>query len=192
MPLPEILLAGAAGLGLAAAVGLRVFAPMLLVGLAARAGYLPLAGGFDWLSSDIALVMLGVAALAEIAAYFIPFFDHLLDSLSGPVAVAAGTLLMASTLIEMAPWLRWVLALVAGGGTAGLVHAGTSGLRLGSTATTGGLANPAFAGLELGAAGVLAVLAIFAPLVGLLVVLFMIVKLSRSLGRGRHRLRSAS
>jgi len=187
--LPQIILAVAAGIGLAAAVGFRIFVPMLLAGLAAKTGHLHLAGGFTWLGSDVALVMLTVAALAEVAAYFVPFFDHLLDSVSGPVAVAAGTLLMASTLIEMEPWLRWVLALVAGGGTAGLVHAGSAGLRAGSTATTGGFANPVYAGFELGASTFLSVLAIAVPVLALAVALFVVVRLSRLIGRGVQRVR---
>ncbi len=190
--LPQIILAVAAGIGLAAAVGFRIFLPMLLAGLAAKAGHLPLAGGFQWLGSDVALIMLGVAALAEIAAYFVPFFDHLLDSISGPVAVGAGTVLMASTLIEMEPWLRWVLALVAGGGTAGLVHAGSAGLRAGSTATTGGLANPVYAGFELGASTLLTVLAIVVPVLALALAVFVVVQLSRLLGRGWRRMRRTS
>ena len=88
---PQFILAVAAGISLAAAVGFRVFAPMLLVSLAARTGHLTLAGGFDWLGSDVAVVMLGVAAVAEVLAYFVPLFDHLLDAVSGPMAVAAGT-----------------------------------------------------------------------------------------------------
>jgi len=98
--LPQMLIGAALGLGLAAAVGFRLFVPFLLVSIAARSGQVHLAGGFEWLGSDVALVMFGIAAVLEIAAYFIPFFDHLLDTVSGPAAVAAGTVLMASTLID--------------------------------------------------------------------------------------------
>jgi Domain of unknown function (DUF4126) len=167
LALPEILLAGVVGVSLATAVGFRIFAPMLLVGIAAKSGHLNLAEGFEWLGSDVALVMLGIAAVAEISAYFFPFFDHLLDSISGPVAMGAGTLLMASTLIDMEPWLRWSVALVAGGGLAGLTHF-VSGLgRATSTATTGGLGNPVYATMELGLATLLTVLAVALPVAAL-------------------------
>jgi hypothetical protein len=189
LALPEMLVAAAAGLGLAAAVGFRVFAPLLLVGLAARTGHLHLAGGFEWLGSEVAIFMLGVAAVAEITAYLIPFFDHLLDVLAGPFAVAAGTLLMASTLVEIAPWLRWVIALVAGGGTAGLIHTATAGVRVGSTATTGGLANPVFAGLETSVSALLAILAIAVPLLALVLVIVLGVRVS---GRLRRRWQRAT
>jgi hypothetical protein len=189
LALPDMLVAAAAGLGLAAAVGFRVFAPLLLVGLAARTGHLHLAGGFEWLGSEVAIFMLGVAAVAEITAYLIPFFDHLLDVLAGPFAVAAGTLLMASTLVEIAPWLRWVIALVAGGGTAGLIHTATAGVRVGSTATTGGLANPVFAGLETSVSALLAILAIAVPLLALVLVIVLGVRVS---GRLRRRWQRAT
>lgn len=169
--LPEVFLASVVGISLAAAVGFRIFAPMLLVGIAAKSGQLHLAGGFEWLGSDVALVMLGIAAVVEIAAYFFPYFDHLLDTISGPVAMGAGTLLMASTLIEIEPWLRWAVALVAGGGVAGLTHFGTSLGRIGSTATTGGLANPVYATMELGMATVLTILAIALPLGSLILII---------------------
>jgi hypothetical protein len=182
--LPQVLLGASLGLGLAAAVGFRVFVPFLLVAIAAKSGQVHLAGGFEWLGADIALIMFGIAALLEVAAYFIPFFDHLLDTVAGPAAVIAGTVLMASTLVDMAPWLRWTVAIVAGGGTAGLLHGATSTLRLGSTATTGGMGNPAFATLETGASTALTILAMLLPLVALALVIFLIVRTVRLAGRG--------
>ena len=186
--MPQVLLGAALGLGLAAAVGFRVFVPFLLVSIAAKSGQVHLAGGFEWLGSDIALVMLGLAALLEIAAYFVPYFDHLLDSLSGPAAMIAGAVLMASTLVDMDPWLRWAVAIVAGGGTAGLLHGATSALRLGSTATTGGTGNPAFATIETGASTALTILALMLPLVAMALVVFLIVRTGRmaasAAGRG--------
>ncbi len=182
--MPQLFLGAALGLGLAAAVGFRVFVPFLLVAIAAKGGQVHLAGGFEWLGSDMALIIFGIAALLEIAAYFIPFFDHLLDTVAGPAAVIAGTVLMASTLVDMAPWLRWTVAIVAGGGTAGLLHGATSSLRMGSTATTGGLGNPAFATFETGASTALTILAMLLPLVALALVVFLIVRTIRLAGRG--------
>ena len=68
-----------------------VFVPVLLAAIAARTGHLALADGFAWLGSDVAVAVLAVAALAEVVAYFVPWFDNLLDTVSGPAAVAAGT-----------------------------------------------------------------------------------------------------
>jgi hypothetical protein len=180
--LPQMLIGAALGLGLAAAVGFRVFVPFLLVSIAARSGQVHLAGGFEWLGTDIALVMFGIAAVLEIAAYFIPFFDHLLDTVAGPAAVAAGTVLMASTLIDMEPWLKWTVAIVAGGGTAGLLHGATSALRLGSTATMGGAGNPVFAMFETGASTAMTILALLLPLIAFVLVLYLILRTIRMAG----------
>ena len=185
----QYVVAAALGLGLAAAVGFRLFVPFLLVSLAARGGQVHLAAGFDWLGSDAALIMFAVAALLEVAAYFVPYFDHLLDVAAGPAAVVAGAVLMASTLVDMAPWLRWAVAIVAGGGTAGLFHGAMAGLRLGSTAATGGAANPVFAALETGGATVLTVLAILLPLAALAILVVILVRAGRLIGRGFGRLR---
>jgi len=70
------------GVGLAAATGFRVFLPMLVVSIAAYSGHLPLDGNFAWLGTPAALIMLSVAALAEIQAYYLPAVDNLLDALT--------------------------------------------------------------------------------------------------------------
>ena len=79
------------GVGLAAAVGLRVFLPLLVMSVAAYTGHLALGGGFAWLGSAPAIVMLGVAAILEILAYYIPGVDNLLDAIAAPAALIAGT-----------------------------------------------------------------------------------------------------
>lgn len=80
----DLALSIALGLGLAAATGLRIFLPMLVMSAAAQAGYLPLSDGLEWLGTQPALIMLGVAALAEILAYYIPGVDNLLDTIATP------------------------------------------------------------------------------------------------------------
>lgn len=179
----DVLLGLALGLGLAAAVGFRVFVPFLLAALAVRGGMLVPASGFAWLGSDVALVMFAGAALLETTAYFIPYFDHLLDVASAPLAWLAGALLMAATLVDLESWLRWTLALIAGGGAAGLLHGTTAGLRLGSTATTGGMANPVFAAVETGLSAVMAGLALLAPLAAVLLAVYLLIKTGRLVGR---------
>jgi len=96
---------------------------------------------------------------------------------------------MASTLVDMAPWLKWAVALVAGGGTAGLLHGATSTMRLGSTATTGGVGNPVFATFETGAATALTILALMLPLIALALVVFLVVRTGRLALRGMRKLK---
>ena len=82
----DLVLSIALGIGLAAAVGFRVFLPMLVMSVAAYSGHLTLSSGFAWLATPPALVMLSVAALLEILAYYIPGVDNLLDTTATPAA----------------------------------------------------------------------------------------------------------
>lgn len=168
------LLSVALGIALAAAAGLRVFVPLFALGVAARAGYVPLADGFEWLASTPALIVLGTATLVEIAAYYVPYLDHLLDVIASPSAVLAGIVATAAVLTDMPPVVKWTVAIIAGGGAAGLVQGASVAARIGSTATTGGLGNIVLSSLEtFGAIGTV-ILAIALPLLALLVVVAML------------------
>ena len=108
------------GLALSATCGFRVFVPLLAVCIATRAEktegetYVQLAENFSWLASDPAFVVFLVAAIFEIAGYYLPIIDNFLDTLATPAAVVAGTLITAAFLVDMEPWLQWVLGVVAG------------------------------------------------------------------------------
>jgi hypothetical protein len=166
----EGLLSLGIGVGLAAATGLRVFLPLLMLGLTARLDWLPLTVGFDWLTSTPALVALGAATVAEIGAYYIPLIDNALDVLAAPLAVLAGIVITAAVTSEMPPMLRWSLAIVAGGGTAGIVQSVTSIARLKSSALTAGFGNFAISTLELVGSFVASLIAIFAPAIAIIAV----------------------
>lgn len=178
------LLATGLGLGLAAASGLRVFVPLLLLGLAARGGVVPLASGFEWLAGTPALVVLGTATFFEVAAYYIPWFDNVLDTLATPASMVAGAIATASVLGDLPPWAQWAIAVLGGGSAAGLVAGSTSLLRLKSTAFTGGAGNFVIATLELFGAVVTSLVAILMPLLAMALVLaigFAAYRLSRRL-----------
>ncbi len=142
------------GVALSATCGFRVFVPLLAVNIGTRAldangqPLIELAGGFDWLSSDIALMVFLVATLFEIGGYYIPWIDNLLDTIASPASIVAGTVITASFVDGMDPWLQWLLGVIAGGGAAGAVQATTVVARAGSTVTTGGLGNPIVASVE--------------------------------------------
>ena len=142
------------GVALSATCGFRVFVPLLAVNIGTRAldadgqPLIELAGGFDWLSSDIALMVFLVATLFEIGGYYIPWIDNLLDTIASPASIVAGTVITASFVTGMDPWLQWLLGVIAGGGAAGAVQATTGVARAGSTVTTGGLGNPIVASVE--------------------------------------------
>ena len=183
----EILLSFCVGLGLSAACGFRIFVPLLMMSLAANTGHLQLAPGFQWIATTPALIAFAVATILEIGAYYIPWLDHLLDTLATPAAVVAGTLITASMVTGLSPFLRWTLALIAGGAAATLVQGTTVLVRGVSTATTGGLANPIVATMELGGSLLTSVIALLAPPVALLLVAALVYFVGRKLVRGRAR-----
>jgi hypothetical protein len=173
----------AVGLGLAAACGFRVFVPLLALGIGARFGHLPLASGFAWVSSLPGLIAFGTATILEVGAYYVPWLDHVLDVLATPVAVLAGVLASASIGVDLPPTLRWAIALIAGGGLAGLTQGASVLVRAKSGLATGGLANPVVATGELLAASGLSALALLLPVVALVLVLLAVVLVFRWAGR---------
>ena len=159
----EIILALCLGVTLSAAAGFRIFVPPLVVSLAAIHQDLSLASGFEWLGTYPAAIALGIATLVEIVAYYIPLVDNLLDTIEIPTAIAIGTILTAANLGDLEPVLQWVLAAIAGGGTAGIIEAFTSMTRLASTGMTGGTGNFLVATIEDLSAAVLSILALTVP-----------------------------
>jgi hypothetical protein len=193
----ESLLGIGVGLALAAAAGFRVFVPLLVLSLAARGSWVQLSPSFDWLGSTSASVALASAMVLEIAAYYVPFFDNLLDTLAAPVAVLAGIVASASVLTDLPPWLQYGIAIIGAGGTAGVVHASTSLLRLKSSAATAGFGNPILATLELAGSVLIALLAVLAPLLALAGVVLIIWVVARrvtawNLGNARDAARSST
>ena len=164
------------GIALAAATGFRIFLPMLIVSAAAYTGHLRLDESFAWLGSSSALIMLSVAALVEVAAYYVPVVDNLLDVVATPAAFVAGTIVSAAVMIDAPPMVKWTAAVIAGGGVAGLTQGLTGILRAHSTVLTGGLGNFVISTAQLGGAVLISFLALAAPAVAIaLVVLFLLV-----------------
>lgn len=161
------------GISLAAACGLRVFLPLFLTSLLTHfdVGGVGLRDGFGWMGQWPALIAFGVATVLEIMAYSVPFLDHLLDTIAVPLATVAGTLVAASTFVDLSPLFTWGLALIAGGGIAGLISAGSATTRLASTTATAGLGNPLLAMAETGVSLLLSMLAWFLPMVAALFVI---------------------
>jgi hypothetical protein len=170
LPAMDLALSIALGVGLAAAVGFRVFLPMLVLSVAAFTGHLTLSSGFAWLGTPAAIVMLGVAALLEILAYYIPGVDNLLDAIAAPAALVAGTVVAAAVMTDLPPLVKWTTAVIAGGGAAGLTEGLTSLLRAKSTVMTGGLGNHVLATGEWGGALLVSLLALAFPLIAVALV----------------------
>ena len=175
----EWLTAVAIGIGLAAATGFRVFLPLFIAGAAAHWGALPLADGFQWLSTTAALTALATASVVEVAAYYIPGVDHLLDLLAGPAALVAGVVASASVMVDMPPAVMWPVAIIGGGGIAAVTKVTSALVRAKSGLFTAGLANPLVATAETAGAAVVAVLSIVIPILALVALLIGLIVLGR-------------
>ena len=152
------------GLGLAAACGFRIFVPLLIVSLAAWGGKVTLNEDFAWIGTLPAVLAFGVATVIEVLAYYIPFVDNLLDTVATPAAAVAGAVVALAVFVDLDPWLRWSLGIVAGAGVATAVQVPTAALRGGSSVASAGVANPGISTGEVMGAGLVSGVALFAPI----------------------------
>jgi len=148
MPLLDIALPLGLGLILAATAGLRAFVPLFGVSLLGWMGAVDLVGPLEWMATPAATLCFATAVLVEVLADKIPLVDHLTDVAGTLVRPAAGALVGTSLLAGASPLVACVLGLGAGGAVAGLTHAGKATVRVGSTATTAGSANPGISIIE--------------------------------------------
>lgn len=169
----ETILGLCIGIGLSAACGFRVFVPLLVMSIASLLGLFEPMKGFEWLAMPSVCIALAVATVCEVAAYYIPWVDNMLDTVATPAAMIAGTLTtMAVSSGEMSQFASWASAIIIGGGTAGAVQMSTVAVRGVSTATTGGVANPLVSTGEWIGAFLLSILSLIVPV---LVVVLIIV-----------------
>jgi hypothetical protein len=166
----ETLLGIAVGIGLSAACGFRVFVPLLVMNLAVLTGHLHLSPGFEWIGSYYATVAFVTATLLEVLAYYIPWLDHVLDLITSPAAIIAGMVVTASVVMDISPFLKWTLAIIAGGGTAAIVQGATVALRAKSSALTAGAGNVFVSSAELAGSVITALLAVIVPIVCLVLI----------------------
>lgn len=183
-----------AGVGLAAACGFRVFVPLFIASLAANTGLEAfgdvnfqemLGADFEWLGSTPITIALGVATVLEVGSYYIPWLDNALDSIATPAAVVAGTFISGAMLPEFMgdDAFKWIVATIMGGGTAGIVQGASVITRGASTATTGGIGNPAVSTAELGGSVLTAGLAVMIPMVAAILVVVMLFYFIRTIFR---------
>ncbi len=168
------------GISLAAACGMRVFAPLAVLSVASFAGWMTPPDSFAWVGSAPVMVGLCLAVLLEAGAYMIPWLDHALDTAGVPLAAGAGTVVAALQIASVSgvtgsapidPGLLWTLSAVAGGGVAIGTHATTAMLRGGSTGVSGGLLNPVFAIAETALSVVISVLSVVIPVLAVVAAL---------------------
>ncbi len=171
------------GIGLSATCGFRVFVPLLGMSIAYHADALSFSSGFEWIGSWPATIAFAIAMVIEIAGYYIPWVDNLLDTIATPAAIVAGIIATASMIGDVSPFLRWSLAIIAGGGIAGIIQGSSVLVRGASTATTAGLANPAVSTGELVASILGTLISIILPTVAFILVVLLLTYIARRFTR---------
>ena len=180
-----IIMATLMGISLAAASGFRVFLPPFLLSLAARFNVvwfldIDLIGTqFEFFTSTLSIVVLGIATVAEFAAFYAPWIDNALDTIATPASILAGVAMTAIVLEGNDPIIQWTVAIVAGGGVAATIQSATVATRGLSSTFTFGLGNSAVATGENVASVALTRIAILIPFLSALFVLLVVALLLR-------------
>ena len=177
------ILAALMGLSLASASGFRVFLPPFLLSIAVRTDTLVNLDlsdtSFAIFDSNAAVLVLGIACLAEFAAYYVPWLDNLLDTIATPAAVLSGVGMSSMVLVGTDPIMQWSFAIIAGGGSAGIIQLTTVAIRGLSSTLTLGFGNSFVASGENIASVVLTIAALLAPLIAAIFAIIIILLLVR-------------
>jgi len=163
-----------AAFGLSGAAGLNAWIPLLAVGLLSRAGQLELADGYDWLASTPALIALGAAFVLDFVGDKVPAIDSLLHAVGTIVHPAAGAIVFAGP-TEVPTDVPSIVLFALGASVAGSLHATRATVRPVSTTMTAGAGNPVLSLTEDLASAGLSVVAVFAPILGAICLLAVVV-----------------
>lgn len=190
------MLAALTGLGLSAAAGLNAYIPLLLVGLLARfTSVVVLPESSAWIANGWVLGVVAVLLLVEVVVDKVPVVDHVNDGIQTFVRPAVGGAIFAATAaaaqVDASPWMQenpwaaWLLGMA----TAGVVHALKASARPVVNATTGGIGTPVISAAEDGISLAVTLVAVFLPVL-VLVVLGLMVWAAVALLRRRRRRRA--
>ena len=170
----ELVVGICAGVSLAAACGFRVFLPLLAVSIAAHFFGFRVNADFEWIGSWVSIVALTTATIVEVAAYYLPCVDNLLDVVNVPLAFVAGAVVMGGVLPDVHPYLKWSIAGLLGSSVAGLTQLATTIVRGASTATTAGAGNNVVSYSENVCATIFSIGAILIPLLAIVIVMIIL------------------
>lgn len=189
------------GSGLATAAGLNAWMPLLVLGLADR--FVPaieLPAAWAWLSSDVALWIIGALLVVEIVADKVPVVDTVNDAIqtvirpaSGGIAFGAGAGAETMRVEDPAALFTdgsWIPVAV-GVGIALAVHIAKASIRPAANAVTAGMAAPVVSTVEDAASLTLSVLALVLPILGVLLIVAGVVAVVILIRRRRRRSRAA-
>ena len=173
--------------GLSSSAGLNAYLPLLLVALLARyTNLITLNPPWDLLTSGWVIGLLTVLLLIEMFVDKVPAVDTANDVIQTVMRPAAGAVLFAAS-AGVVGEIHPVLALACGLLVAGGVHAVKATVRPVVTATTGGLGNPVVSFAEDVLAFIVAILAILAPIVGVLLLIALVTWFVRRRSRRREQ-----
>lgn len=185
------------GSGLATAAGLNAWMPLFVLGIADR--FVPaveLPAGWAWLSSDVALWIVGALLVIEIVADKIPAIDSVNDVIQTAVRPVAGGIAFGAgssaetvrvddpDLFAGTAWIPIVVGVV----IALAVHVAKTAVRPAANVATAGMAAPALSTAEDATSLGLSVFALVLPLVALAIMIAFVVAVVVALrARGRRR-----
>ena len=143
--------------------------------------YIPDLSGTEFaiFDSNAAVLVLGIACLAEFGAYYVPWLDNILDTIATPAAVVSGVGMTSIALVGSDPIIQWSFAIIAGGGSAGVIQVATVAIRGLSSTITLGFGNSFVASGENIASVILTFAALIAPLLAAIFAIFIVVLLVR-------------
>ena len=186
-----IVIAAFMGISLAAASGFRVFLPPFLMSLALKVNLIDIdlvGSQFEFFTSTPAIIILGIATVAEFAAYYTPWIDNILDTIATPAAVLAGIGVTAISLEGSEPIIQGAIAVIAGGGMSATIQTATVATRGISSTFTLGVANPVVATSENIASVALTIIAILFPILAIVfAVLLALLLLSRRINKNQEK-----
>jgi len=162
-----------AAFSLSGAAGLNAWIPLLAAGLLDRAGQLQLAAPYDALATTPGLIVLGVLFVLDFFGDKVPAVDHVLHAIGSVVHPASGAVLFAGS-AETPTDVPSIVLFALGAVTAGSLHATRATVRPASTTLTAGAGNPVLSLLEDVTSVALSLLAVLAPLVGVLLLLVVV------------------
>jgi hypothetical protein len=176
----DTMLASLTGLGLSAAAGLNAYIPLLLVGVLARfTDVITLPEPYRWMQSGWAIGVVAVLLLAELVLDKVPVVDHVNDAVQTLVRPTVGGVIFAATTAaaqaDASPWMQahpWVGVLL-GVAVAGVVHATKATARPLVNVGTVGTATPVVSAAEDLASLGMSLVAVFLPVLVVVVILLL-------------------
>lgn len=181
-------------LGLALPAGLNAWLPFLILALADRyTTVIDLAEPYDFISSTPGIIIILLLLPIELIADKIPGLDHVSDIVHTAIRPIAGAILAAAVADASGDLDAWAGALIGITG-ASVTHAAKMATRPVVTASTGGVGNPVVSLIEDAVATISSLVAVFLPLL-LLIVLplfgYLLFATWRRMRQGSVRLRAA-